>query len=64
MQGVWATPLHTPDRRVRIVLEEPITVDDGEVLPAVRRLAKVMERYVSAHPDQWLMMHRVWEPQP
>ena len=56
--------LHTPGRRVRIVLEEPITVDDGELMPAVRRLAKVIERYVSAHPDQWLMMHRVWEPQP
>ena len=46
------------------MLEEPITVDDGDVLAAVRRLAKVIERYVSAHPDQWLMMHRVWEPQP
>ena len=56
--------LYTPDHKVRIVLEEPIIVEDGEVLPAVRKLAKVIERYVRAHPDQWLMMHRVWEPQP
>ena len=55
--------LHTPDRRIRIVLEEPIIVDDGELMPAVRRLAKVIERYVGAHPEQWLLIHRVWEPQ-
>ena len=55
--------LHTPDRRVRIVIEEPITVDDGEVMPAVRELARVIERYVSAYPEQWLMIHRVWESQ-
>lgn len=54
--------LHTPDRKVRIVLEEPITVGDGRLVPAVRRLAKVIERHVSAHPDQWLMTHRAWEP--
>ena len=56
--------LHTPDRRVRVVLEEPIIVNDGELMPAVRTLAKVIERYVGAHPDQWLMIHRVWERTP
>jgi len=56
-----------PDGRVRIVMGEPIWVgeEDGEGThggphPAELRLAKVIEGWVRAYPEQWMMVQRVW----
>jgi lauroyl/myristoyl acyltransferase len=57
--------VRTPNRKVRIVLEAPIVPDPGDPgadpLPIVRRLTSVIERYVRAYPEQWLMIHPAWE---
>lgn len=57
--------LRTPSGRVRIVIEDPITVEPdagspGRPHPALGRMAAVIERHVRAHPDQWLMLQRAW----
>ena len=54
--------------KVRLFVEEPILVspDDGPapgtggVHPALLRLAALIEKYVKAHPDQWLILERAW----
>lgn len=57
--------LRTAVGRLRIVVEEPITLtrDDGPIdarHPAVRRLAAVIEKHVRGNPDQWLMVEPLW----
>lgn len=53
--------IRTPDGRVRIQIEEPIWVDpaaaelDG-VHPALPQFAAILERYVKAYPEQWLLL--------
>jgi KDO2-lipid IV(A) lauroyltransferase len=53
--------IRTPDGRVRIQIEEPIWVDpaaahvDG-VHPALLQFAAILERYVKAYPEQWLLL--------
>jgi KDO2-lipid IV(A) lauroyltransferase len=32
----------------------------ADAVESMRRLAKVIEGYVSAHPEQWVMFHPVW----
>ncbi len=51
--------------RVRVIIEEPILVsrDDGPPTgrhPAMRKLAKVIEKHVRAHPEQWLIVEPAW----
>lgn len=51
--------------RIRVFVEEPITVQPGPSdpqtpHPALLQLAAVIERYVSRYPDQWLMVQPVW----
>lgn len=53
--------IRLPDGRVRLFVEEPFIVrpeDSSEA--AMERLASVIERYVRAYPDQWLMIHPAW----
>ena len=53
--------IRLPDGRVRLFVEEPIVVrpeDSSEA--ALEQLASVIERYVRAYPDQWLMIHPAW----
>lgn len=50
---------------IRIVIDEPIVVetsaDPGAAQRvALDRLASAIGRRVADHPDQWLMLHRVW----
>jgi KDO2-lipid IV(A) lauroyltransferase len=42
--------------RVKLFIEDPIIVD-GDLDEGMSRIAKILERYVSAHPEQWLMLH-------
>jgi KDO2-lipid IV(A) lauroyltransferase len=52
-----------PDGRIRIVMEEPIWVEESESRgpnPAEGKLARVLEGWVKRYPDQWLMIQRVW----
>jgi KDO2-lipid IV(A) lauroyltransferase len=35
-----------------------------DILANTRRIAAVVERYVSAHPDQWMMFHPFWPDLP
>lgn len=58
--------IRTPDGRYRAVVEEPLAVDRGRDREAalrenVRRYVAVLERYVSAHPEQWYCFYPFWE---
>ena len=46
------------DGRIRIQIEPPITVEpsDDEIHPALFRFAGVLENYVRAYPEQWLLL--------
>lgn len=35
----------------------------ADILASTRRLAEVMEVYIRAHPEQWLMFHPLWDQQ-
>ncbi len=57
--------IRTTTGRVRVVVEDPITVarEDGPLdgqHPAMRSLASTIGRHVRAHPEQWLMVEPVW----
>ncbi|BCS34764.1 lipid A biosynthesis acyltransferase [Luteitalea sp. TBR-22] len=58
----FSLPLN--DGRYRLIYEKPIELPDGESPEAVRdltqRCTKVLEKYVRAHPERWLWMHRRW----
>lgn len=51
--------LRTSSGKVRLFIEDPINVD-GDLDCAMSQIAKVLEKYVSAHPQQWLMLHPVF----
>lgn len=51
--------------RIKLLIDEPIVVGNGTggrtgQHAAMQLLADVIGRRVSAYPEQWLMMHRVW----
>lgn len=53
--------IRTPDGRLRIRIEEPIWVDPAAewvhgVHPALKRFASILEQYVKAYPEQWLLL--------
>ena len=58
----FSLPLN--DGRYRLIYERPLALPDGESAEAVRdltqRCTKVLEKYVRAHPERWLWMHRRW----
>jgi KDO2-lipid IV(A) lauroyltransferase len=46
-------------------LEEPLDIPrtgdrEADVREGVRRFAKLLERYVRAHPEQWNVFEPVW----
>ncbi len=59
---VFALPLN--DGRYRLIYEPPVEMPAPDAPDAVRELTqrctKVLEKYVRAHPDLWLWMHRRW----
>ncbi|MDB5290348.1 MAG: putative acyltransferase [Phycisphaerales bacterium] len=56
--------VRTPAGKVRLFIEEPITVGDADgALPpeaAMAKLAAVLEKYVRRFPDQWLENRPAW----
>ena len=58
----FSLPLN--DGRYRLIYERPIALPAEETPDAVRELTqrctKVLEKYVRAHPECWLWMHRRW----
>jgi KDO2-lipid IV(A) lauroyltransferase len=59
---VFALPLN--NGRYRLIYEPPVEMPAADAPDAVRevtqRCTKVLEKYVRAHPDLWLWMHRRW----
>jgi len=58
--------IRTPDGRYRAVVEEPLAIERGSDREAalrenVRRYVAVLERYVSANPEQWYCFYPFWE---
>jgi KDO2-lipid IV(A) lauroyltransferase len=58
----FSLPLN--DGRYRLIYEKPLELPSSESPDAVRdltqRCTKVLEKYVRAHPERWLWMHRRW----
>lgn len=58
----FSLPLN--DGRYRLIYERPLPLPSDETPDAVRELTqrctKVLEKYVRAHPERWLWMHRRW----
>lgn len=56
-----------PDGRYRAIIEEPLAIasDEGGREEALRtnveRYVAILERYVSAHPDQWYCFYPFWD---
>ena len=49
----------TPAGKIRIHVE-PAVVVDGDPHASLLRLAGVLEKYVRAYPDQWLLFHKAF----
>ena len=52
--------------RIKLVIEKPILVESTQAThadqqAALQQLADAISRQVRARPDQWLMLHRVWD---
>ena len=58
----FSLPLN--DGRYRLIYEPPLALPPDESPEAVRdltqRCTRVLEKYVRAHPERWLWMHRRW----
>ncbi len=58
----FSLPLN--DGRYRLIYERPLELPDSESPDAVRELTqrctRALEKYVRAHPERWLWMHRRW----
>jgi lauroyl/myristoyl acyltransferase len=54
--------LRMPGNKVRIHTEPAIWVRDSDESPhpALLKLTSILEKYVSAHPQQWLVLHRAF----
>jgi KDO2-lipid IV(A) lauroyltransferase len=52
--------VRTPRGGIRLFIEEPILVEN-DVDEPLTRLAAVIEKYVSAYPEQWLVLHPAFE---
>lgn len=58
--------IRAPDGRYRAVVEEPLAIERGRDREAalrenVRRYVAVLEKYVSANPEQWYCFYPFWE---
>jgi phosphatidylinositol dimannoside acyltransferase len=54
--------LRTPANKIRIHVEPAIWVSDSDQSPhpALLKLTSILEKYVAAHPQQWLVLHRAF----
>jgi KDO2-lipid IV(A) lauroyltransferase len=52
--------VRTPGGKIKLFIEEPIEVGQ-DVDDAMGKLAAVIGRYVSAYPEQWLVLHPAFE---
>lgn len=34
---------------------------EADVRAGVEQVVRIMEKWIGAHPDQWVMFHRIWE---
>ncbi len=60
---VFAVRTGAKGNRVRIEIDEPITVPDPAAVPAaLNTLARSIERRVRAHPEQWHVLHDAFAP--
>jgi KDO2-lipid IV(A) lauroyltransferase len=60
---------YEPDEGYALEFTEPIEmIRTGDrrqdILTNTRRLAVILEGYVRAHPEQWMMFHPFWPEQP
>lgn len=70
--GVPVLPVRcTPEGRdgYRIVYEPPVPFEatgdrDADVVRMTARYTEILERWVRAHPEYWLWMHRRWKTRP
>jgi lauroyl/myristoyl acyltransferase len=58
--------IRVPDGRYRAIVEEPLEIERGGDREAafqanLRRYVSILERYVSAHPEQWYCFYPFWE---
>ena len=54
--------LRNRDGSVRIIIDEPIHVTLGDdIEPPLRKIAASIERQLRAHPEQWLMLEKVFD---
>ena len=68
ISGAPIVPVFTvrqSDGRIRVKIEQPVVVDAGssesrQVEEGTRKLTACIERQVAAHPDQWLMVQKVF----
>jgi len=63
---VMGFSVRRPDNRSEVFIEPPLyftkTGDAArDIREGVQRLAAVMEKYIRQYPDQWLMLHPIWE---
>jgi len=49
----------TDSGRIRLFVEPPIHVENGDVDAVIRQFGAVLEKFVKAHPGQWLMLQPV-----
>jgi KDO2-lipid IV(A) lauroyltransferase len=49
--------VRTPEHKIRIHVEPAVIVTDNPDA-SLLELARVLEKYVSAYPEQWLLFHR------
>jgi KDO2-lipid IV(A) lauroyltransferase len=52
--------VRTPEGKIKLFIEDAITADDG-LDAAMGRVAKVIEKYVGAYPEQWLVLHPAFD---
>ena len=57
--------IRTASNKVRIFIEQAIVVapetgDDDPLTPALQKLAGVLEKFVRAYPEQWLVLEKAF----
>ncbi len=49
----------------KLMLEEPIKIEKGEdITPHLARYNKLLEKYITMYPEQWLWLHKRWKITP
>ncbi len=61
-----AFSIRRPDNRFEAYAEPPIELVstgnfEADVQAGVAQVVKVMEKWIGAHPDQWVFFHRIWD---